>query len=63
LGRVNSFRLYGLQTTKSGPVTQFNLQYGYDNVGNLTTLTDTTNSSQVQTFSYDFLSSRTHFRE
>ncbi len=29
------------------------LSYGYDNVGNITVITDVTNSNQKQTFAYD----------
>jgi len=31
------------------------LSYRYDNVGNITSLTDAVNGNQVQTFAYDWL--------
>src|SRR5262245_50417006 len=51
---VNSYRLWRIQTLKSGN-TLLNLQYGYDSVGNVKTLTDTVNANQIQSFSYDAL--------
>src|SRR6185436_6142857 len=51
---VNSYRLWRIQTVKSGN-TLLNLQYGYDKVGNVTTITDTTNANQIQSFTYDAL--------
>jgi YD repeat-containing protein len=51
---INSFRLWRTQTTKGG-TNLMELRYGYDNVGNVKTITDVTNSNQVLTFNYDAL--------
>ncbi len=48
--RADNFRLQQLQVSNL-----LNLQYTYDPVGNVKTITDTTNSNQVQTFTYDAL--------
>ncbi|CAG1007425.1 partial tRNA(Glu)-specific nuclease WapA, partial [Anaerolineales bacterium] len=51
---INSFRLWRINTVKSGnPL--LDLQYGYDKVGNINRITDTVNSAQVVTFTYDAL--------
>jgi RHS repeat-associated protein len=46
-------RLQFIQTGAAGAVQ--NLQYTYDAVGNIVSLTDVTNSNQTQTFTYDAL--------
>ena len=46
-------RLKSIQVGSSGSL--LNLSYGYDAVGNVKAITDTTNSGQVQTFGYDAL--------
>jgi YD repeat-containing protein len=48
-----NFRLKTLQTGVNGALQ--NLAYGYDNVGNVMAITDTVNSNQVQSFTYDAL--------
>ena len=47
----NMFRLTSLKTLASGATTQ-SLSYGYDNVGNISQITDST-GPMTQTFSYD----------
>jgi RHS repeat-associated protein len=51
---INSFRLWQVNTSKSGS-TLLNLQYAYDNVGNVMSIMDGANSNQVQSFTYDAL--------
>jgi RHS repeat-associated protein len=46
-------RLSGLQSGQSASL--LNLEFTYDSVGNILTITDQLNSSQVQTFGYDAL--------
>ncbi|MEJ5311825.1 MAG: RHS repeat-associated core domain-containing protein [Anaerolineae bacterium] len=45
----HNFRLRQMQVSSN----LLNLNYSYDRVGNITALTDTVNSGQVQTFTYD----------
>jgi RHS repeat-associated protein len=56
-GTNPSYRLTELhvQYDNGGQTSYLRLQYGYDNAGNLTSLTDLTNSSQEQCFQYDAL--------
>ncbi|MGI6251031.1 MAG: RHS repeat domain-containing protein [Anaerolineaceae bacterium] len=49
----NGGRLSGLQSGQSASL--LNLEFTYDSVGNILTITDQLNSSQVQTFGYDAL--------
>ena len=49
-------RLYQLKTGTSGnPTASVYLEYDYDNTGNVASIKDYNNSSQVQTFTYDDL--------
>lgn len=51
---INSFRVWRINTVKNGnPL--LDLQYDYDKVGNINRITDTVNSAQVVTFTYDAL--------
>jgi len=49
----NGGRLSGLQSGQSASL--LNLEFTYDSVGNILTITDQLNNSQVQTFGYDAL--------
>ncbi|HSB70189.1 MAG TPA: hypothetical protein VLH58_14205 [Candidatus Methylomirabilis sp.] len=49
-----TLRLRTLQTSRSG-VTLQGFTYGYDNVGNVLTITDTRDRTQDQAFTYDAL--------
>ncbi|CAG0950585.1 hypothetical protein GPROT1_00060, partial [Gammaproteobacteria bacterium] len=55
---INSFRLWQVQTSKSGSPLM-NLQYTYDNVGNVMSIADTV-ISQTQSFQYDSLDRLLH---
>jgi RHS repeat-associated protein len=52
--QVSTFRLQSLQTTKSSTTMQ-NLEYAYDNVGNVQSITDFLTAANSQTFTYDDL--------
>jgi RHS repeat-associated protein len=60
-GETKSYRLKELTVGKSGQTALLDLYYGsgstdgYDNVGNVTALTDNSNAGQLQTFGYDEL--------
>jgi YD repeat-containing protein len=51
---INSFRLWQVET-KQGSTPWLKMQYQYDPVGNVKTITDVTNSGQVLAFTYDML--------
>jgi YD repeat-containing protein len=51
---ANTFRLKSLQTTKSSTTMQ-NLEYAYDHVGNVQSITDYLTAANSQTFTYDDL--------
>jgi len=53
---ANTLRLTTIQAGTSAPFENLQkLSYAYDNVGNITSLTDAVNGNQVQTFGYDWL--------
>jgi RHS repeat-associated protein len=53
---TNTLRLSTLQAGTAAPFENLQkLSYAYDNAGNITTLTDGTNSNQTQSFGYDWL--------
>jgi len=50
----DNFRLWQVRTTNGG-TTHLQLEYAYDSVGNVQSITDVGKGSQVQTFGYDSL--------
>ncbi len=53
--RSDNFRLDNYQVNSAWYGNQLNLSYSYDAVGNVKTISDGSNSNQVQTFTYDAL--------
>ncbi len=53
--RGDNFRLDNYQVNSAWYGNQLNLSYSYDAVGNVKTISDGSNSNQVQTFTYDAL--------